>query len=302
MIDQNILKALESNITDPSYSIIIENFDVDTTFCNKDRIKINLQQINPNLEEIIDKQKNDIETLKSLLTANNIEIPLLSNITVNSVINKTLVIDSGIDVNKKDKMFISNLNTLLQKEDNGGIVKRICKGEIKNHNIYFTEKDYPNYFNKSKLRINNNNLIIKIPKKILTISIKITQGTNETTYTTENINNNEITIPIPNNYESVIYNFDIRYTVRDDITTKCIELITTPLDRVLDIEFSNTYKTLPAVIPTIDEDKKVYSSYSLSFDTNENNEYIGVKISFNKFKKSKSYGDINITIIGEKSD
>ena len=74
MINPNILKSLESNFQDPSYSVIISKFE-QPEFCNKDQLKIYMEQFSPNLEHIIENNLNVIERLKSLLTENNIEIP-----------------------------------------------------------------------------------------------------------------------------------------------------------------------------------------------------------------------------------
>ena len=73
----------------------------------------------------------------------------------------------------------------------------------------------------------------------------------------------------------------------------------------INIDFSYKYNELPAIILTIDEDKKVYSSYTTKFTTDINNLYNGVTIKFKGLKKQKEYGDINITILGpskEKGD
>lgn len=56
MIDSNMLKILESTFQEPSYSVIINSIEQEE-HCNKDQIRMHLQQINPNLEQIIEKQK-----------------------------------------------------------------------------------------------------------------------------------------------------------------------------------------------------------------------------------------------------
>ena len=74
MINTNILNILESNFQDPSYSVVISKFE-QPEFCNKDQLKIYMQQFTPNLETIIENNKNNIDRLKQILKENNIPIP-----------------------------------------------------------------------------------------------------------------------------------------------------------------------------------------------------------------------------------
>ena len=48
MINPNILKSLESNFQDTSYSVIISKFE-QPEFCNKDQLKIYMEQFKPEL-------------------------------------------------------------------------------------------------------------------------------------------------------------------------------------------------------------------------------------------------------------
>lgn len=290
MIDTNILKILESNVQDPSYSIIISSFE-QPEFCNKDQLKINIQQYNPNLEEVIENNQNIIELLESELQKNGVDLPSYDKIEVNSVTNKTLVIESELDVNTSDQLYISKLSGVLDKESESPLPIKQVKGKIVNNTVIIDEKDNPNYFNKTKFRIQKNNLIISIPKKIETLKIFIG---NNLVKTEADIANDKVIIPIVNGQT-----FKITYTINQSITTKHIESITTPLEKKIEIKFENQYKELPAVIPTIDQDNKIYSSYDLDFERDENNYYTGVKIDFKSFKRVRKYGDINITIIGD---
>ena len=350
MINPNILKVLESTLQDPSYSVMITKFQQVDSYCNKDKLIITTEQVNPNVFKLIENKENIIELLTQTLVDNNIEIPDFNEIFVNTITEKQLSIESLLDYDINTSMFISALTGDLNNEKNKNLTSPFVKGTIINGQTEFVDKDYPNYFNQNRFKVKNNSLIITVPKKVETIEFKITQYTKpslmlfiekniiqknedvsfrakllnasgkpiqgqeidfctdvdiatdeviKTIYTEADMENNKITIPIHKEYN---YTFDLSYTLKNDITTKSIESITTPLEPKIDVEFSNIYSSLPAIIPTIDEDNKIYSSYTLSFDTNEDNHYTGVSITFKNFKKTKTRGDINITVIGDKID
>lgn len=334
MINTNILKILESTLEDPSYSVIISNFN-QTEFCNKDRLEMTVKQYNPNLEEIIENKMNIIDELKSLLTENNIEIPDLYEFNINSCVNRTLIIDSVVDVNKNDSLFISRLTGSITNDIEDDLPSKKVKLSNKKGSLEIIEKDNPNLFNRLKFRKNNNDLIISISKKIETITIKDEQidKNNENivetlNYSIADMEDNKITIPFLdklNVYETTIipaeneededevvqelisstdiyHNLSISYTLKNNLVNQKIESITTPFESVIELEFVNSYKNLPGVIITTDEDKKKFSSYTTQFTQNENNEYIGVKINFKNVKRSKEYSDVNITIISTDSD
>ena len=334
MINTNILKILESTLEDPSYSVIISNFN-QTEFCNKDRLEMTVKQYNPNLEEIIENKMNIIDELKSLLTENNIEIPDLYEFNINSCVNRTLIIDSVVDVNKNDSLFISRLTGSITNDIEDDLPSKKVKLSNKKGSLEIIEKDNPNLFNRLKFRKNNNDLIISISKKIETITIKDEQidKNNENivetlNYSIADMEDNKITIPFLdklNVYETTIipaeneededevvqelisstdiyHNLSISYTLKNNLVNQKIESITTPFENVIELEFVNSYKNLPGVIITTDEDKKKFSSYTTQFTQNENNEYVGVKINFKNVKRSKEYSDVNITIISTDSD
>lgn len=331
MINTNILKILESNFEDPSYSVIISKFN-QTEFCNKDRLEMTVKQYNPNLEEIIENKINIIERLKSLLVENNIEIPdLYEDFNINSCINRTLVIDSVTDVNKNDSLFISRLTGSIINDMEDELPSKNVKLTNKNGNLEIIEKDNPNLFNKTKFRKNDQDLIITVSKKINTITIidkqvnKNTEDVEQTlTYSIEDKDSNDkIRIPfldVINTYEEVVvpaeneeeedqvvrelvdstkiyHDLEVSYTFKNDLTVQKVESITTEFKSSIDLEFTNTYKNLPAVIISVDEDKKNFSEYTTSFSQNENNEYVGVKVVFKNVKRIKDSYDINITII-----
>lgn len=96
-----------------------------------------------------------------------------------------------------------------------------------------------------------------------------------------------------------------------------MEVIDVILKKEIDLRFSRVYKkevtgdntdlevnlnkpVLPAVIINIDKKyEKLYTSYSLEYETDGNGDYIGVKITFNGLKSKSSYPNIKIVIIGE---
>lgn len=90
--------------------------------------------------------------------------------------------------------------------------------------------------------------------------------------------------------------------------THYIEMIETPLNKEILINFNYSYSKIPSVIINIDEKYEgLYKSYSTDYITetgdeynlNENTQFIGVKITFNNLKVRKSYPLIKITIIGD---
>lgn len=313
MINTNILNILESNFQDPGYSVIISKFE-QPEFCNKDQLKIYMQQFTPNLETIIETNQNNIDRLKKILKNNNIPIPDDLYVSeINSCIQKTFIIDSALNYNKKDSMYISQLNGTLENDIDKDLTHRMVRGKIENSRVVITENDVPNYLNRSKFKIKDNNLIITFPKKIKTADIQIIKTnthaddcednennidevTEHITYTANNSNSNIINIPL--NLCRWKYQFSLSYQLKENFVFQKIESITTPLKHTIDINFSHVYNNVPGIILTIDEDKKVYSSYLTKFIKNEDNCYTGVSIQFKGLKRQKEYGDINITIIG----
>lgn len=300
MINTNILKILESNSQDPNYSIVISKFE-QPTHCNKDRLKIYVQQFNPNLENIIEHNENVINNLKQLLNDNNIDIPDSSEFYVakiNSCIQKTLNIESGLDYNTSDGLYVSKLTGTLDNDINMNPTNRYVEGTIENRIINIIENDVPNYFSRNKFKIRESSFIISIPKKIQSFTMKLKEldSGNIVSYNEGNATNNSLNITIDPTKQ---YNFTIRYNLYESITSQSIETVVTPLTYNINIEFENTYYEIPAIILTMDKDQKVYSSYSTKFTKDVNDHYTGVQIEINGLKKQKQYGDLNITIIGK---
>lgn len=298
MIDTRILKSLESNFQDPSYSIVISKFEQPES-CNKDSLHIYMTQFTPSLESIIENNENVIEELKKILKQKNISIPNLTISKVNSCIQKKLSIESLLDYNTTDGLFISGLTGTLENDVEKDITKRYLEGKINKKEISITENDVPNFFNITKFRIKGNNLIISVPKSVNTLKVTLKkQNTNTTsTYNESSIQDGKITINIDS---QATYYFTIQYTIKTNLINHTIESIVTPLYRKIDLSFQNKYSDLPAIIPTIDEEHKVYASYDTSFKKDSNGYYTGVTISFKGLKRQKEYGNINITVIGYK--
>ena len=286
------------------YDIVVVD---EISLAPKSMLEILLKQYNPNLEKIIENKENYIELLKETLENNSIEIPDFYELHINSCINRTLTIDGLLDFNTNDAMFIPRLTGSLSNETESEPYKTNLKARLINMSVILVEKDNPNYFNQTKFRIKNSNLIISIPKKIETISIDFNKISSEeiietNTYTETDIVDNQITIAFNENFirtdSANRYDIDISYETREDITNQSVESITIPFEKEIEVSFNNIYKKIPGVIITVDEDLKPFSKYSLYFQQDANNNYTGVKISFSGIKRSKSYSDINITVIG----
>jgi len=95
---------------------------------------------------------------------------------------------------------------------------------------------------------------------------------------------------------------EANYTIQKDISQRYIETVSFTLAAKIDIDFIQTYKNIPSVILTIDKIDKIYSSYNLEFKKDENNNFIGVIITFNNLKRQKEYNDVNALIIGDVID
>ena len=306
MIDENILKSLESNIRDPSYSVIVSKFE-QPEFCNKDRLKIILQQYNPNLEKIIENKENIILELKSVLNDNNIPIPssVDSEIFVNSCVEKTLTIDSVLDSDKNNSLFISKLTGSLSNEKTQPVNSPKVSIILNKDGVNFIEKDYPNYFNRTKFKIRNNKIYISIPNKVNTFvyrSQRINKNgdvVSTVTRTEANVVDGELPLAIGSTVlnGTEYYKIEITYVLKSDITAQKIESITTPFEREIELTFNNSYSKVPGVIITMDEDKKPFVSYAVNFEE-QNKKITGCTITFKNVKRMKQYDDLNITIIG----
>ena len=318
MISPNILNILKSTYEDPSYSVLITGYEQQEN-CDKDKTTLIVEQVNPNLYQIIENKEKIIEKLKRTLEENNITIPNdFNELFVNNIVKRCFTIESALDFDINTSMFTSKLIGDLTNGVNTNARKfSLCAQILSPYLFKIIDPDNPPLFNKSKFKMRNNNLIIDIPKKIDTINIEIDQYSQSQTlpspcssesnpgiisrrsFTEDNIQNNQITIPIINNNK---YNIRLLYTLKENLTNQYIESITTPLTKTINIEFNYTYKTLPAVILTVDKDKQNFSSYDLSFNIDKDGNYTGVAIMFKNYKTNKIDKNINIVIIGEEID
>ena len=175
MIDPNILNVLKSKLDDPSYSVIIQGFD-QPTFCNREELQMIVHQVNPNVFDIINKKDTIIQTLKQLLTDNNIEIPDQYDLSINNIVQKTFTVDSVLNYDETNDLFTSGLSGRISAESNQKIPSQLVQGEIKNKRILFTTKDYPNVFNNSQFTVNKNQIIIDVDNSIQNIEVKLTHN------------------------------------------------------------------------------------------------------------------------------
>ena len=317
MISPNILKMLQSTHNDPSYSVMITGYD-QVQDCNKDRTTLIVEQASPNLYEIIENKEKIIEQLKNTLKSHNIPIPAHNEIFVNNIVKRNFSIESSLDFDVNTSMFTSKLIGDLTNETTENPRKTsLCLQILNNFSIKITDPDNPVLFNRTKFKIRDHYFFVTIPDKIETISITIDEyrqnqatlpnpcltASNSSivtrrTYTENNKQDGYIKIPI----NTGKYNIRISYTLRNSLTNQYMESVTTQLGKSININFTNAYKTLPAIILTIDKEKQNFSSYNLSFHYDDNNNYVGVTIIFKNYKTSKLNRDINVLIIGEEID
>lgn len=386
MIDSNILNSLKSNLQDPSYSTIITDF-IQPEHCNKDELQIIVEQINPNLFDVIANQNDIINTLKDVITSNNLSLPDLYQITPNTVVSKTLQIESIMDYDTSSSMFISGLIGQVTNENEKQVPSTNINGKIYYNRMHITKPDSPQYLNFSKFNVKKKSITINVPDIIQDINVTLqhddinVQYENENTtivfgeytytkiidkkivielesicadlfekynvndeitanselieeYASQKINKNEseltteeqnINAELDSQIEELhalneslenknaairnainklnfgsndTFNLSINYHTQPDITEQHIESIVTELSTTIDIDFEYEYETLPAVILTVDERKKIYSSYALEFKQ-EGGKYVGVVVYLKNLKRSNQQNDINITIIGD---
>ena len=98
------------------------------------------------------------------------------------------------------------------------------------------------------------------------------------------------------------FSIEANYTIQKDISQRYIESVSFTLAPKIDINFIQIYKNIPSVVLTVDQIDKIYSSYDLEFKKDENNNFVGVIITFNNLKRQKEYNDVNALIIGDVID
>lgn len=386
MIDSNILNSLKSNLQDPSYSTIITDF-IQPDHCNKDELQIVVEQINPNLFDVIANQNDIINTLKDFITSKNLSLPDLYQITPNTVVSKTLQIESIMDYDTSSSMFISGLIGQVTNENEKQVPSTNINGKIYYNRMHITKPDSPQYLNFSRFNVKKKSITINVPDIIQDINVTLQHddinvqhehgsttivfGSHTYTeitdkkiiidlesicadlfeeynvndeiaannelieeYTSQKIDKDEseLTTEEQNTNEELdsqieelntlnesledkntdisnainklnfgsndTFDLSISYHTKPDITEQHIESIVTELSTTINIDFEYEYETLPAVILTVDERKKIYSSYALEFKQ-EGGKYVGVVVYLKNLKRSNQQNDINITIIGD---
>ena len=380
MIDSNILKMLISNKNEPSYSTIITDF-TQKKFCNKEQLQLTINQVSPNVYNIINNKNEIINQLIETIEENGIDVPSFNDISISNIVSKTLTIDTSLNYNASSEMFNSELFGSVSNETILPLDSQKLTLCIKNNTINFVKKDYPAKFKNANFTLSNKLLTIDVPDDIIEIQSTITHNDIEITiderniiipfgeYTFENeidlntiiddlltcdaittlnqqisLNNYTIQVledeianledssmitqkqnqintlqeenethtqnkeTIENTIKSIgftqnkPFDIDISYKLKQEISFKAIECITANLASSIKIDFINTYKNIPSVIPTIDKNNKIFSSYETSFEKDINNNYIGVTIEFKNIRKRNSDIELSILIIGDKID
>lgn len=297
MIDERMLKSIISNFNDPSFSVFITNFTQDNE-CNKDTMIIDLEQVTPNLYKVVQTKEYIIDQLIELLKDNDIDIPedILDRNKehINSVVDKKLIFDSNIALNH-DKTFRSEINGYVDILGYGKAPTQSILGTIKNRLLEITKKDHPIYIPLDRFKVRDNVLYITVPNNIEDIAIKI-DGRNKN-YTKEE---NLITVPCENIHKGE-HVFRIDYLLNHDITNQNIEVLITPLEKEIEIEFTEPHSYIPAVVLTVDKkDLNLYSDYYTEFiKDEETGKYTGLKLMFKNLRRKSSYPEINICILGE---
>lgn len=95
---------------------------------------------------------------------------------------------------------------------------------------------------------------------------------------------------------------DYYYDTTNELTlTHNIEILETKLNKIIEIEFNQSYKNKPKIIVNIDEEyESLYRSISMDFDSwKSGNDYEGVTLTFNSLKMKNSYPSVSIIIIGD---
>lgn len=227
MIDPNLLNILKSNLNDPSYSVIIQDFQ-QPKFCNKDRLQMVVQQVNPNLFKIIEVKNNIIEKLMNALNDNDIEIPDFYDLSINNIVEKTLTIDSTFDYNLTNELFTSGITGTISHEEVKELPSTQLETIIKNKHINITTNDSPLLLTANQFNITKNKITIDIPKNIAKIEVIVSHKNLNIEYKNEmisipvdsitynEIENNQIIINI-NDFIDNLLNCDILQSITNDI-------------------------------------------------------------------------------------
>lgn len=326
MIDNKILKSLTSTFNDPSFSLLVKGFKQNNE-CNKDELKIILEQTNPNLYKLLEIKDYAIDELLELLQKNGIT-PESSTLArarqhINSIVEKELILDSNINI-QENKSLSSEINGYISIKGYGSTPQTTVIGEIKSRIVNITTKDYPTKVHVDKIRIRNNVFILNIPNNVDDIVIKINDEVQDYVIEDKNL------YVFYENIHQGNHTFQITYNNTSDLSEKTIEVFILPIDKKIDLDFENSYPFLPSVFLTVDaRDTNLYKNYNTIFKSNykcnscghiienvtEVNkcplcestlitklDYTGVILNFNSLKRRASYPDINIAVLGVTND
>jgi len=297
MIDERILKSLTSTFDDPSFSVLITKFSQNNE-CNKDEITISLEQTNPNLYKLIQTKEYIIDQLMNLLDSNHISIPNdIKNRNkqhINTIVKKSITLDSRIAV-AADNNFKSEIDGFVDIIGYEDTPSQEVEGVAKNGILNLTAKGYPIYLPIDRFKVRKNYLYITLPNNIKDLIVSIDNQVKE--YTIED----GVLSVYYKNLTTGEHTINVKYVIDSDITSKNVEVVVTPINKSIEIEFNTPRNQIPSVVLTVDKkDTNLYSTYTTEFNIDEDtNQYTGMTIEFKNLRRKASYPNINICILGE---
>lgn len=298
MIDERVLKSIISTFDDPSFSVFITDIS-ENNECNKDEIIISLEQVTPNLYKLLQTKEYIIDELINLLKTKNITIPnsILNRNKehIGNIVNKTIVMDSNLAIGE-DKNVKSEINGYVDIIGYGETPSQEVQGKIQNGIVEITAKGRPVYLPIDRFKVRANYLYVQLPTNLKDFIVKIDNNVVNHQITDDNILKVQKT-----NIHLGSHTFNIQYIIDSDITNQNIEAIVTPISKKIEIEFNTPHQNIPSIILTVDKkDTNLYSTYTTSFDYDEENQqYTGVTLEFKNLRRKASYPNINICILGE---
>lgn len=324
MLNENILKNFISNFDrEASYSVIITDIQQEHK-CNKDVITFDTQYINPNLFTIIKNQSDLIDDISKAETMAQVAATLTQYSTIatdiSQVINRTLTLRSELDVDEKNKMYLSKLNGFQNTIEKDNLPKSSVEGTITNGASKIKSPDFPSRITFKDIRVTPNTIAIKIKENIKNVVLKVDDVEYQGTVT------NNVFTAIVNGVHTGSHKFEITYDLDSDLVTKNIEIMVTEMGKSIEFDFEKEYNEIPCIYITIDEKySTLYSKYTTNFKGKyvcqnckyvhegyepldecpscfqnkfELEKYIGVQVNFKNLKRRTSYPKINITTIG----
>lgn len=323
MIDDKILRNFISNYDrEASFSVVITGIEQEEK-CNKDILVLKTQYIDPNVFTIIKNQQDIIDDIRDAKTITDVETLIQKYDTiatdVSQVIGRDLIIESGLNFDTGKKLFFSKINGY-QNSTVSNIPKTSVSGTIITGVAKIESPDFPSRITFNNIRITENTISVKVPSNMKNIVIVI-DGVEHTGIVTNNIFKATI-----ENIHTGSHTFEINYDLDNDIISKNIEMIVTPIDKTINIRFKKHYYEIPFVHVTIDErNQSLYTNYTTAFQGKYScpncghihhgieppkicpscggsvfnlDVYTGVRLTFNGLKRRAVYPNINVTVIG----